>query len=159
MIHRRISRRGGLTATVFLFVAIGAHAQTANIDPGARRGIEAGNQAWIDGMKQGAAAPIAATYAASAVDCAPNGECIRGRAAIEQHLRERIAKFGRARSASVTSMGSVQQGDFVYEWGRAEAAFAGGQKVAGRYLTVWQKQPDGSWMIFRNLALPDDTRR
>ena len=130
-------------------------AQSGRIEAEARKGIDAGNQAWIDGMKQGLAAPIAATYTQDGLDCSPTGECIRGRAAIEQHIREQIEKLGRAISASVKSVGSVQEGEFVYEWGRAEASFANGTKVVDRYLTVWQRQPDGSWKIFRNLVMPN----
>ena len=103
-------------------------AQTGAIDPIARRDIDAGNQAWVTGMKEGKAAPIAATYADSAVDCAANGECLKGRAAIEDYMKARIAKLGRAISASATSLGSVQQGDFVYEWGRSEVSFAKGKR-------------------------------
>jgi ketosteroid isomerase-like protein len=43
----------------------------------------------------------------------------------------------------------------VYEWGRSEATFAGGQKVAHRYLTVWQRQAGGKWKIFRNMPMPE----
>jgi ketosteroid isomerase-like protein len=131
-------------------------AQVADIDPAARKGIDAGNQAWITGMKEGRAAIIAATYADNSVDCPATGECIKGRLAIEQHFKERSAKMGRAVAASVTSMGSVQQGGFIYEWGRAEATFGDGQKLGGQYLTAWQKQPTGEWKIFRNLAIPAD---
>jgi ketosteroid isomerase-like protein len=131
-------------------------AQTRDLDVAARKGIDAGNQAWITGMKEARAAIIAATYADNSVDCPATGECIKGRSAIEQHLKERSAKLGRAVSASVTSMGSVQQGAFVYEWGHAEATFGDGQKLGGRYLTAWQKQPTGEWKIFRNLAIPPD---
>jgi len=129
-------------------------AQGGAIEAGARKGIAAGNQAWIDGMKQGMAAPIAATYTEDAVDCGSTGDCIRGRGAIEQHLKEQIESLGRARAVSVRSVGSVQQGDFVYEWGRAEASFANGKKIVDRYLTVWQRQADGSWRIFRNMVIP-----
>jgi ketosteroid isomerase-like protein len=136
-----------------LLVSPACFAQSGSIEAAARKGIDAGNQAWIDGMKQGLAAPIAATYAEGALDCTPTGECLRGRSAIEQHMKEQIEKLGRAQSASVNSMGSVQQKDFVYEWGRAEASFANGKKVMDRYLTVWQRQPDGSWKIFRNMVI------
>ncbi len=87
-------------------------------------------------MKEVRAAPIAATYTESAVDCAATGECVKGRAAIEDHIKARIAKLDRATPASAIRRGSDQQGDFVYEWGRTEVAFANGQKVAHRYLTV-----------------------
>jgi ketosteroid isomerase-like protein len=145
----------GLLALSALFAAVG-FTQTGAIDPAARKDIDAGNQAWVKGMKEGRAAPIAATYTDSAVDCAATGECVKGRAAIEDHIMARIAKLGRATAASATSLGSVQQGDFVYEWGRSEVTFANGQKVAHRYLTVWQRQPEGAWKIFRNMPIPDD---
>src|SRR5271170_5273080 len=99
------------------------YAQGGAIESGARREIDAGNQAWVDGMKQGNTAPIAATYTEDSIDCGPSGNCIRGRAAIEQHVKDQLGKLGPAQSAFVTSIGSVQQGNFVYEWGQAEAAF------------------------------------
>src|SRR5271166_4638848 len=86
-------------------------------------------------------------------------ECLKGRAAIEDYLRVRLAKSGRAASATATSLGSVQQGDFVYEWGRSEVRFAGGKRITHRYLTVWQRQLGGVWKIFRNMPIPDDAPR
>ena len=159
----RFMSKGGISATGFLVLgallsAIGA-AQTGAIDPAARKDIDAGNQAWVMGMKDGRASVIAATYAENALDCAATGECVKGRVAIEDYVRARIAKLGRATFAAATSLGSVQQGDFVYEWGRAEVSFGDGQKVAHRYLTVWQRQPGGVWRIFRNMPIPDDAPR
>ena len=151
-------RAAGFIGLGSVLSAIGA-AQIVAIDPAARKDIDAGNQAWVTGMKDGKAAPIAATYAEDAVDCTATGECLRGRAAIEDYMRARLAKFGRATFASATSLGSVQQGDFVYEWGRSEVSFGDGQKVAHRYLTVWQRQPGGVWKIFRNMPIPDDAPR
>lgn len=154
MVNSR-SNAVGFLALGALFSAV-LLAQTGAIDAAARKDIDAGNQAWVKGMKEGRAAPIAATYTEGAVDCAATGECVKGRAAIEEYMRARIAKLGRATAASATSLGSVQQGDFVYEWGRSEVTFANGQKVAHRYLTVWQRQPAGGWKIFRNMPIPDD---
>ncbi|HLH39699.1 MAG TPA: DUF4440 domain-containing protein [Bryobacteraceae bacterium] len=146
---RRLSR-------IFLFfaAALACPAQSGAIDPAARRDIDAGNQAWIQGMKEASAAPIAAPYAENALDCPATGDCIKGRAAVEAHMKQRLSQYGRAATASVASAGAVQQGDFVYEWGRADAAYPDGRKIGGRYLTVWQKQPNGEWKIFRNMAIP-----
>ncbi|MGB2623923.1 MAG: DUF4440 domain-containing protein, partial [Candidatus Acidiferrum sp.] len=121
----------------------------------ARAGIDAGNQAWIEGMKTGDAGRISATYAADGIDCGPAGECFRGKAEIETHIKALIASRGRARAASVQTWGSSEHGNFVYEWGQAEATFDGGKKLVDKYLTVWQKQADGSWKIFRNMVIPD----
>ena len=55
-------------------------AQSGTVTALARAGIDAGNQAWIDGVKTGNIALITATYAEDAVDCGPTGECFRGTA-------------------------------------------------------------------------------
>jgi ketosteroid isomerase-like protein len=144
----------GVTIVSFLLYPV-CFAQNRPIASEARKQIDAGNQAWIDGMKQSNVGLITATYTLDAVDCNPQGECIRGRSAIEEHINQEIAKLGKADSASVTSIGSVQQGHFIYEWGHAEAHFPSGKKIVDRYLTAWQEQPDGEWKIFRNLVIPD----
>ena len=52
-------------------------------DPGmaAVADITTGNDAWVAGMKQGNADMIAGIFTADAVDCGPDGKCVRGRAA------------------------------------------------------------------------------
>jgi ketosteroid isomerase-like protein len=135
--------------------AAAALAQSAPASVSARAGIDTGNQAWVDGVKTGNTALIIATYADDAVDCGPSGECVRGRLEIERHMKTQLATLGPARSAAVASAGSTQQGDFAYEWGEAEATYAGGKKLVEKYLTAWQRQADGSWKIFRNMVIPD----
>ena len=149
-------RTGTLLGTFFLYFSASAFlfAQTRPVEAGARSGIDAGNQAWIDGMRRGDAGIIAATYTGDAVDCSPEGTCVRGRSAIEAHLKKEISELGKAQSASVASAGSVQQGRYVYEWGQAEASFPNGKKIVDRYLTAWRREPNGSWRIFRNLVIP-----
>jgi ketosteroid isomerase-like protein len=137
-------------------VSAAAIAQAGTLPDTARAGIDAGNQAWIDGVKTGDVARIIATYTENAVDCSPSGECITGRTQIEQHMTTQLASLGRARSASVQSWGSTQHGNFVYEWGQAKATFDGGKRLVEKYLTVWQRQADGSWKIFRNLVIPSE---
>jgi ketosteroid isomerase-like protein len=116
--------------------------------------IDTGNQAWIEGVKSGDVDRILATYSSDAVDCGPGGECFTGKDAIDRHMREQLGRVGRAQSAAVKSLGSSAVGDFVYEWGQAEAAFGGGNKLVEKYLTAWRRQGDGSWKIFRNLVIP-----
>lgn len=121
----------------------------------ARAGINAGNQAWIDGVKTGNIDMIIATYAEDAVDCGPAGDCFRGRAQIEQHMKTGLAALGRAHKASVQSWGMTERGNFAYEWGQAEATYDGEKHLVDKYLTVWQRQSDGSWKIFRNMVIPE----
>jgi ketosteroid isomerase-like protein len=142
-------------------IAVGGLVSAAILMPGqtptasARIAIDAGNQAWIDGIKAGDMKRIAATYTEDAVDCGRTGECIRGRSQIERHMTTQLESLGRAQSAAVKSQGSIEQGSFIYEWGEAEAADRGGKRLVERYLTAWQKQPDGTWKIFRNMVIPD----
>ena len=148
-------RAGTLMALFLLLCSSTCLAQIKPIESAARQQIDAGNQAWIDGMKQGNVELITATYTSDAVDCSPEGDCVRGRTAIEQHIKDEMARLGKAESAFVTSTGSVQQGRFVYEWGQAEASFPGGKKQVDQYLTAWHEEPDGTWKIFRNLVIPN----
>ena len=148
--------KGKLMVALSLLYCSVCFAQNEPIASAARDQIDAGNQAWIDGMKQGNVGLIMATYTPDAVDCSPEGDCARGSSAIERHMRHEMAKLGKAESASVTSIGSVQQGRFVYEWGLAEASFPDGRKVVDRYLTTWREQPDRTWKIFRNLVIPNE---
>ena len=148
--------RTSMVGTLFcLFITSTCVAQSKPIESTARRQIDAGNQAWIDGMKHGKVALISGTYTPDAVDCSARGDCIRGRTAIGEHMKCEMAKLGKADSASVIGIGSVQQGSFVYEWGQAEATFPNGSKVVDRYITAWREEPDGSWKIFRNLVIPN----
>lgn len=147
---------GGGVVMANSFVGLAQHAPVADLS---HTWIERGNKAWIKGMKTGDVKLIAATYAEDALDCAGTGECFKGRSEIYEHLNQRFARLGPAQSATVTSGGSVRQGDFVYEWGVAQASFANGKSVQGHYLTVWQLQADRSWRIFRNIAIPDNRKR
>jgi ketosteroid isomerase-like protein len=140
---------------VCAFVSTPTIAENGPASASARAGIDAGNQAWIDGVKTGNIDMILATYTDDAVDCGPSGECVRGQLQIKQHMKTQLASLGRARTATVTTRGSTQQGSFAYEWGQAEATYADGKRLIDKYLTVWQQQPDGSWKIFRNLVIPN----
>jgi uncharacterized protein (TIGR02246 family) len=145
--------RSFITAVGLVSAAMLVPGQTPVVS--ARAAIDAGNHAWIDGIKAGDMKRIAATYTEDAVDCGRTGECIRGRSQIERHMTTQLESLGRARSAAVKTWGSTEQGSFVYEWGEAEATFSGGERLAERYLTAWQQQPDGTWKIFRNMVIPD----
>jgi ketosteroid isomerase-like protein len=145
--HVSLIAAGGLFSVAMLSMA-----QTSDVS--ARASVDAGNQAWIDGVKTEDVKHIIATYAEDAVDCGSNGECVSGRLQIERQMTTQLASLGRARSASVKTWGSTEQGSFIYEWGQAEATFDG-KKLVEKYLTVWQKQPEGTWKIFRNMVIPD----
>ncbi len=138
----------------FVLVACLTCAAQMGVDQNLQTAVKAGNQAWIDGLRSGNAAIIAATYAPEAVNCTADGQCVSGINAIEAQLRSRVTSMGRAQSASVNTTSLVRDGDFAYEWGYAEAQFGGGRQIRGRYLTVWQRERGAGWKILRNMSLP-----
>ncbi len=123
------------------------------LPPNLRHDVDAGNREWVTGFQAGDARLMARSYAANAVFCGPTGDCIRGSAAITAHYEDVVRRFGRAVTAAVQSQALRVDGDLAFESGRAQARFAGGRALAGRFSTVWQRQPDGHWKIFRNLSL------
>jgi len=142
---------------VILSLAVAATA--AAIPPDARRTIDAANAAWLPAMEKQNAAAIAEPYADDALFVTATGETARGRAAIEQLMRERFAKTGRVVGGSLVQDGATVVGSMIYEWGHAEMDIVrDGQKPSharGRYLTVWQKDTAGRWRIVRNLSLAE----
>ena len=136
--------------------AAGAHAAAPEgNDPALARAVADANSEWAEAMKTGDARVIAAPYAEHGIFVFPDGSTIVGRAAVEQMYRSRFDKRGLAVTTSIDSKGLQRDGDLAYEWGSASIGMRDGDKVVaagGRYLTVWQRQPDGSWQIARNLV-------
>ena len=136
--------------------AAGAHAATPQgNDPSLVNAVASANSEWAEAMKTGDARVIAAPYAEHGIFVFPDGSTIVGRAAVEQMYRSRFEKRGLALSTSIDSKGLQSDGELAYEWGTAAIGMRDGDKVVtagGRYLTVWQRQPDSSWQIVRNLV-------
>ncbi len=108
-------------------------------------------------MTKSDTASIVAPYTTDAVFVSVDGTATKGRAAIEQLYRDRFAKSGPAIESRIESQQLVIDGDLAYERGRGSITReAKGQRVTdwARFLTVWQRQPDGDWKIFRNVVLP-----
>lgn len=124
----------------------------------ARRTIAETNAAWLQAMKRQDAVTIAAIYGDEAVFVTPDGQSLRGRAAIEAFERGRFQKSGRVLDGTIEDDGLASAGPYVFEWGHATlrvAQGAGGPAtVTGRFLTVWSGDSRGRWRIIRNLSLP-----
>jgi uncharacterized protein (TIGR02246 family) len=116
------------------------------------------NAAWLPALERRDGAAIAEAYADDGVLVAANGETTRGRAAIEQVMREAAERVGTVLRGSLVQDGITRAGPLIYEWGHAELEVArpngGPTRVTGRYLTVWRQDSAGGWRIIRNLSLP-----
>jgi ketosteroid isomerase-like protein len=119
-----------------------------------KKDIDAGNQTWVDGLKAGDANHIVSSYSQDSINCNAAGDCVKGTMAVAAHYQQVIDRFGRATSGFVRSETLHVDHDLAYESGYAEAHFLNGAVRKGRFSTVWKRQDDGHWKIFRNISLP-----
>ena len=120
--------------------------------------IAKANKEWEAAIQTGDADALSRPYHEEGVFVGPDGNAVRGRAAIRAMYAGRAASKARIVAATIQSEGRVAAGpDEVYEWGSGwmfiQAADGTRAKRGGRYLTVWHRQADGTWVITRNLAL------
>jgi uncharacterized protein (TIGR02246 family) len=153
------SRRAAfrIAAATLLVLAAADAVAVPSGDPNLDRAIAKANSDYVDAMKTGDAAAIAAPYTDDAVFVGIDGACTRGRAEIEKMYRARFERSGLAKSTRIDSRRLVVDGNLAYESGYGEIGrLREGRLVVdgGRFLTVWQRQPDGEWKILRNIVLP-----
>jgi len=120
--------------------------------------IAKANKEWEAAIQTGDADALSRPYQEDGVFVGPDGNAVRGRAAIRAMYAGRAASKTRIVAATIQSEGRVATGpDEVYEWGSGwmtvQSADGTRAQRGGRYLTVWHRQPDGTWLITRNLAL------
>lgn len=155
-------------ATILLALSIpAAHAWTkgahaAAPDPvsliaSAARTIDRANADWLPAMQRGDAEAVAADYAEDGVFITAKGTAVRGRAAIAALYRTGFATNGRVVGGGLVQEGVTVSSGMIYEWGHAWVVYSkqdGEKKVSsGPYLTVWRREPNGAWMIARNIVL------
>ena len=130
--------------------------ENANAIGAASPFIDRANKEWEAAIKTGDAEALSRPYREDAIFIGPDASPVRGRAAIRAMYAGRAAKR-RIVSATIQSEGRVAATpDDVYEWGTGWMYVQSGDgtqsKLGGRFLTVWHRQPDGAWVIIRNLA-------
>jgi uncharacterized protein (TIGR02246 family) len=152
-------------ATLMLFgVATGARAaesasreNSASVIRAASPFIDRANKEWETAIRTGDADALSRPYRDDAIFIGPDANPVRGRAAIRAMYAARAVGKKRIVAATIQSDGRIAAGqDDVYEWGSGwvsvESADGTRSKAGGRYLTVWHRQSDGTWVIIRNLA-------
>ena len=146
-----------LVTVISLLLSAGISIAANSGDPKLERAIKKANAEWAGAMKTGDAAVIAAPYTDNAVFVGIDGACVQGKNEIEKLYRARFESAGFATSTSIRSKSLLLDGDLAYESGDAQVGFLKDGKATvsgGRFLTVWQRQPDGGWKIVRNIVLP-----
>jgi ketosteroid isomerase-like protein len=91
--------------------------------------------------------------APNAVKPANGGRWLTGPEEIGNNMREAFAS-GFTLAWEPTRAEISRGGKLGYTWGRYHSLFSGKARE-GTYMTVWQKQPDGSWKVLFDTGDPD----
>ena len=123
-----------------------------------RRIIEDANAKYIDALIRGDTVGMLANYAEDAVVMDPGRPPSRGRAEVGANFARKIQSAKVSDEKATTASVDVA-GDYAIETGSYDVTVTpkGGKPMhdKGKYLTVWKKQADGSWKIYRDINNSD----
>jgi uncharacterized protein (TIGR02246 family) len=110
------------------------------------------NDKWYAALHAGDAAALSKMYTADAVVLSPT-QAVRGRSAIEAYQRKDFAQI--SHKCKWTVVGAQATAKLTAIWGTdvcTETPKSGGsaRTSKSRWLTVFERQPDGSWLIARD---------
>lgn len=113
-----------------------------------RKEIEAREDTWVEAFNGGDAARVASHYTENARLMPPNSDILQGRPAIEGFVKE----FLQMKPAITFSLLTVHEApDMCAAVGRYGMELhppgAETQADAGKFIEIWTRQPDGSWLI------------
>jgi len=123
-----------------------------------RTSIEAANQRAVTAMLGGDMPGSVANYADSAIFMMPGMPMMRGRVAIEDGMKGMMSGM-KVTAAQFRTEDVIASGDLAIETGTFTVTTVptGGKSMEdkGKYLTVWQRQGDGSWKVVRDINNAD----
>ena len=126
-----------------------------------RQDVEAGEKKWLEAFNGGDASGVAQRYAEDGRLMPPNSDTLQGRSAIEPFIKEFLQMKAKL---SFKLVDLHDAGDTCVAIGQYEMEFEppdiGPQKDSGKFIEVWKRQPDGSWLIaddIFNSSLPAPT--
>ena len=118
-----------------------------------RKAVETGNRMFGEGIRRGDSAAVGALYTEDAILMPPNFEMVRGRSSAQGFWGGAI-KMG-VKDAILTTVELTDVGNVVHEVGNyalkiqpeGQAAF----EDKGKYVVLWNKMPDGSLKLHRDI--------
>jgi uncharacterized protein (TIGR02246 family) len=109
--------------------------------------VAARQQKWLEAFNGGDASGVASQYEVEGRLLAPNAEMIEGRAGIEGFVKEFVATGAQIAFDVLTVHESP---DLCAAVGRYQLAFpaeSGIPQDRGKFVEVWVRQSDGSWLM------------
>ena len=124
-----------------------------------RQAIDAATMRFTNAFKRADADSLVALYTPNAVQLNPNMPALEGAAAIKQGFTSFFGAMTVA-DVSLTTHDIIIAGNKAIERGSYAMRLKpknGGAEVAdrGKYVTTWERQPDGSWKIIRDISNAD----
>ena len=111
-----------------------------------------------DAITKGDAQAASALYGDDAILLPMNSKLVRGRNAVDKSLAAML-RTSRFTSMQFKTVDLVLSGDYAIETGSydvtAQASKGSPVRDVGKYVTVWKRQADGSWKIFRDVGNSD----
>jgi uncharacterized protein (TIGR02246 family) len=124
------------------------------------RAIAESNARFAASFKRGDAATMAANYADDAVLMLDQGPAWEGAAAIKQGFAQFLSEDSvpnvtlSTHDIVLLPGTAIERGSFQLTTHRKGSAGAD-TAVSGKYMTVWEQQPDGTWKIIRDISNSD----
>ena len=123
-----------------------------------RHAIEQANGKYVDAMTRGDSAVLVASYTDDAVLMSSGEPAHRGHGEIGAAIAKQI-QSAKVSNAKVNTANVDVAGDYAIETGSYEVTVTpkGGKPTPdkGKYVTVWKKQADGSWKVYRDITNSD----
>jgi uncharacterized protein (TIGR02246 family) len=114
-----------------------------------RKAIEAQNRRFVAAVEKGDVSALGALYSDDAQALPPNGDVVKGRAAIQDMWKGVLASG--VGGASLETADVESGGDLAYETGRFQMTSKDGKVLdRGKYVVVW-KRIAGDWRIHRDI--------
>jgi uncharacterized protein (TIGR02246 family) len=138
--------------------AAGVAATTATDAGAVRQAIEAANARFADAAKRGDTAVVGAIFAEDVLVMMPNQPAQRGLDAARKNFASMFTP-STVKEFNIKTDDVAVGGDLAVETGNYEMTLQppGAREVKdkGKYITVWKRQPDGSWKIIRDIVNSD----
>lgn len=123
-----------------------------------QRAIDSSLARFAESIQKGDVPAMMTMIADDAVVMAPGHKVARGRAEIEKLYRDMFATMS-VQNISFKTGDVIVAGDYAIETGSSDGTFvpkgAKPMRDLGKYVSVWQRQADGSWKMVRDVFNSD----
>lgn len=100
-----------------------------------------------------------AVFADDGIAMYPKMPILEGKDAIRKGWQQMLSAPGPGLTFATSGIEVARSGDIAWEHGKYEYATADKKGIVsiekGKYVTVWKKQPDGSWKVAADIDNPD----